>query len=92
MEFITALDQVCDIEEADAAQAIPLDPNIIETIAAEFGAQASSARDLFKLRKRMSLDDFRDWVNALGYLQMLQNAFAHGVFEKAGGLWKQALV
>lgn len=92
MAFINDLDRTHVIDEAEAEKEIQLTPEMIETVSNEFGAHASTARDLFSLRKQLSLDDFRDWVNAVGYLQMLQNALAHGIFEKKGGIWRQAIV
>jgi len=64
----------------------------IQNIAAEFGQHATTAQELFKMKRQMSHDDFRGWVNAVGYLQMLQNAFAYDIVEKSGSLWKQAIV
>lgn len=90
MAFINELDRT-HVDEGEAEKHIQLTPEMIETVANEFGAHAT-ARDLFSLRKQLSRDDFRDWVNAVGYLQMVQNALAHGIFEKKGGIWRQAIV
>ena len=45
------------------------------------------------MRKTMPRDTFRDWVNACGYLQIVQNALVKGQYEdRVNGLWKQAVV
>ena len=80
------------MEEADALEETELTADQISKIAADFGQHATSAADLFKMRRQMSHDEYKGWVNVVGYLQMLQNAFAHGIFEKTGGLWRQAII
>jgi len=48
---------------------------------------------LLAMRKTMSRNTFADWVNACGYLQIVQNALTKGTYEdRTSGLWKQALV
>ena len=91
-EFIMDLEYVGEVDEIDAAEETQLTEEQIQNIAAEFGQHATTAQELFKMKRQMWHDDFRGWVNAVGYLQMLQNAFAHGIVEKSGSLWKQAIV
>ncbi len=86
------LEHVGEVDEINAAEETQLTEEQIQNIAAEFGQHATTAQELFKMKRQMSHDDFRGWVNAVGYLQMLQNAFAHGIVEKSGSLWKQAIV
>lgn len=48
---------------------------------------------MLAMRKTMSRNIFADWVNACGYLQIVQNALTKGTYEdRTSGLWKQALV
>ena len=54
---------------------------------------ATCDQDLLAMRKTMSRNTFADWVNACGYLQIVQNALTKGTYEdRTSGLWKQALV
>ena len=87
IDFIYSLDEVGNVDEHDAAEENQLSEEQIQNIATQFGQQVDDARDLFKLRRQMSVDEFRDWVNAAGYLQMLQHALAYGTFNKTGSLW-----
>ncbi len=83
-QFIMDLEHVGEVEEADAMEETQLTEEQIQNIAAEFGQHATTAQDLFRMKRQMLHDDFRGWVNAVGYLQMLQNAFAHEIVEKNG--------
>ena len=47
MAFINDLDRTHVIDEAEAEKEIQLTPEMIETVSSEFGAHASTARDLF---------------------------------------------
>lgn len=62
------------------------DEQIRET-GAQFGTDLQGTKDLLTMRNTMARNAFADWVNALGYLQVVQNAFAKGVYaEKKDGL------
>ena len=59
----------------------------------QFGIDLKDAQDLLDMRKTMPRDTFRDWINACGYLQIVQNALVKGEYEdRKEGLWKQAVV
>ena len=68
------LEHVGEVDEINAAEETQLTEEQIENIAAEFGQHATTAQELFKMKRQMSHDDFRGWVNVAGNLQMLQNA------------------
>ena len=67
-QFITHLENVGQVEEADAREEIQLTEEQIQYIAAEFGQHATTSRELFQMRRQMSHDEFKGWVKAVGYL------------------------
>ena len=90
--LITDIENVGTVEEADVRASIALSDEQIANIAADFGQHSTDAEELFRMRGQMSHDEFKAWVNAVGYLQMLQRALAYGEFETTGSLWKQAII
>ncbi|DBA73749.1 TPA: hypothetical protein ACH3X2_009723 [Trebouxia sp. C0005] len=80
--FIYNLDESGSVDEHDAAQEEQLREEQIQNIATQFGQQVENARELFQLKRQMSVDDYRDSVNAAGCLKLLQNALAYGTFNK----------
>lgn len=62
----------------------------IRMLASEWGA--ADIKDILAMRGKMALGTFRDWVTALGYLQVLQNALARGNFAKGGSLWQHCII
>ena len=91
-EFIDRLERVGGLDQHQAETETELTEAQITNIAEEFGQHANDATDSFQMRHQMPHDDFKAWVNAVGYLQMLQHALAYGVFEKGGTLWRQAVI
>ena len=78
---------------AEAAAEVKLTQEQIQEAGKQFGITLEDAYDLLSMRKTMQRDKFRDWVNACGYLQILQNALVKGQYEdRSDGLWKQAVV
>ena len=92
MRFIEAKEK-SGPRNADAEARVELTDEMIRETGAQFGVDLKDAQDLLAKRKTMSRNAFADWVNACGYLQIVQNALAKGTCEdRTSGLWKQALV
>ena len=92
MRFIEAKEK-SGPRNADAEARVELTDEMIRETGAQFGVDLKDAQDLLAMRKTMSRNAFADWVNACGYLQIVQNALAKGTCEdRTSGLWKQALV
>ena len=91
--FIAALERGDKDKNAAEEASIQLTDEQIRETGAQFGTNLQSTKDLLTMRRTMARNTFADWVNALGYLQMLQNTFVKGVFaEQKDGLWKQPIV
>lgn len=59
----------------------------------QFGIELEDQHDYESMQRTMTRDRFRDWINACGYLQIMQNAIAKGNYEdRTEGLWKQAII
>ena len=92
MRFIEAKEKSgpCNL---DAEARVDLTDELIRETGAQFGVDLKDAQDLLAMHKTMSRDTFAEWVNACGYLQIVQNALTKGTYEdRTSGLWKQALV
>ena len=82
-----------DPPNAEAAAEVKLTQEQIQEAGKQFGITLEDAHDLLSMRKTMQQDKSRDWVNACGYLQILQNTLVKGQYEdRSDGLWKQAVV
>ena len=80
-------------QDAAAVAHIKLTSEQIQEAGRQFAIDLADATVLLNMRRTMPRDTFRDWVNACGYLQFLQHAFAKGQYEeRVQGLWKQAVV
>ena len=78
---------------ADAKAAVQLSREQIREAGKQFRVELDSEEDYLSMRQTMSRDDFRDWVNACGYIELIQNTLAKGLYEdRKDGLWKQAIV
>lgn len=78
---------------AAALAEIKLTDEQIREAGRQFAVDLKDAEDLLNMRRTMPRDTYRDWVNAVGYLQILQNALAKGDYEdRAQGLWKHPVV
>ena len=92
MRFIEAKEK-SGPRNPDAEARVELTDEMIRETGAQFGVDLKDAQDLLAMRKTMSRNTFADWVNACGYLQIVQNALTKGTYEdRTSGLWKQALV
>ena len=82
-----------DSPSAEAAAEVKLTQEQIQEAGKQFGITLQDAHALLSMRKTMQRDRFRDYANACGYLQILQNALVKGQYEdRSDGLWKQAVV
>ncbi|DBA92374.1 TPA: hypothetical protein ACH3X1_015779 [Trebouxia sp. C0004] len=92
MRFIEAKER-SGPRKPDAEARVELTGEMIRETGAQFGVDLKDAQDLLAMRETMSRNTFADWVNACGYLQIVQNALTKGTYEdRTSGLWKQALV
>lgn len=92
LRFVRAHEKGGPIDEA-AASEVQLTEEQIQEAGKQFGIDLKDAHELLAMRKTMPRDTFRDWVNACGYLQIVQNALVKGQYEdRVNGLWKQAVV
>ena len=62
----------------------------IRTVAA--GWDAADVEQILAMRSVISFNDFRDWLNAVGYIQVLQNALAFGDHDAKKGLYNDCIV
>lgn len=92
LRFVRAHEQSGPGDAAAAAE-VQLTQEQIRKAEKQFGIDLKDAQDLLDMRKTMPRDTFRDWINACGYLQIVQNALVKGEYEdRKEGLWKQAVV
>ncbi|KAL0018353.1 hypothetical protein WJX79_006177, partial [Trebouxia sp. C0005] len=92
LRFVRAHEKGGPIDEA-AASEVQLTEEQIQEAGKQFGIDLKDAHELLAMHKTMPRDAFRDWVNACGYLQIVQNALVKGQYEdRVNGLWKQAVV
>ena len=79
--------------DASAEAEVHLSDEQIKSCGQQFGIEMETKGDYVAMQKTMLRDTFRDWVNACGHLQIMQNALAKGIYkERKDGLWKQAIV
>lgn len=79
--------------DAAAEAEVQLSEEQIQECGKQFGIEMETKRDYQGMQNVMLRDTYRDWVNACGHLQIMQNALAKGVYEdRVDGLWKQAVV
>ena len=91
--FLAKLERGDEVKDAAALAQNQLTDEQIRAVGLQFGTDLKGAQDLVTMRNTMARNTFADWINALGYLQVLQNAFAKGVYaEKPDGLWRQPIV
>lgn len=78
---------------ASAEAEVRLTNEQIQSCGQQFGIEMETKGDYVAMQKTMLRDTYRDWVNACGHLQIMQNALAKGIYEdRVDGLWKQAIV
>ena len=92
LRFVTAQEKSGPRDFAAEAE-VQLTQEQIQECGQQFGVELETKHDLLSMKKTMLRDTYRDWVNACGHLQIMENALAKGVYEdRKDGLWKQAVV